>query len=300
MPNRIIKESICTSETLNSLSAEQEVFFYRLLVQCDDYGRMDARPAILLGRCYSLRLEAGTMKVSTVAGYMRALEKAGLIRFYIVAGKCYLQVVTWAVHQQIRAKHSKYPAPPAEAAESEQAEEAPTEPEIEPASIGADVISRDSTCSRIRIRIRESNTRIENPILSVPDEAESPDTLVTGLPPKRQTAQQSMVGVLAQVCVLDPKLQGGLLGKAAKQLLTAGYGPEQVQAAYGEGAWWYQNDWRGKQQQPPTVGQIQATIVQAVMGRTTGDSNGWKNREPPPAYRQEVAVVPADFKLEVG
>ena len=47
MPNRIIKESICTSDTIDQLSPEEEIFFYRLIVNCDDYGRMDARPQIL-------------------------------------------------------------------------------------------------------------------------------------------------------------------------------------------------------------------------------------------------------------
>lgn len=46
MPNRIIKESICTSDTLSRLSDFQENFFYRLIVSVDDYGRLDARPAI--------------------------------------------------------------------------------------------------------------------------------------------------------------------------------------------------------------------------------------------------------------
>ena len=52
MPNRILKDSICTSPNIDALSLEAETFFYRLLVQCDDYGRMDARPAILRARCY--------------------------------------------------------------------------------------------------------------------------------------------------------------------------------------------------------------------------------------------------------
>lgn len=42
MPNRIIKESICVSESIDSLSWFDEVFFYRLIVNCDDYGRLDA------------------------------------------------------------------------------------------------------------------------------------------------------------------------------------------------------------------------------------------------------------------
>ena len=39
MPNRILKDSICTSPNIDTLSREAEVFFYRLLVQCDDHGR---------------------------------------------------------------------------------------------------------------------------------------------------------------------------------------------------------------------------------------------------------------------
>ena len=35
MPNRILKDSICTSETIEGLTDAEEVFFYRLLVQCD-------------------------------------------------------------------------------------------------------------------------------------------------------------------------------------------------------------------------------------------------------------------------
>lgn len=47
MPNRIIKESICTSDTLASLSAEAERLFYRLMVQCDDFGLMLANPNVI-------------------------------------------------------------------------------------------------------------------------------------------------------------------------------------------------------------------------------------------------------------
>ena len=55
MPNRILKESICTSDTIDQLSWFEEVFFYRLIVNCDDYGRMDARPAILKARLFPLK-----------------------------------------------------------------------------------------------------------------------------------------------------------------------------------------------------------------------------------------------------
>lgn len=110
MPSRILKESICTSETINALSPEEEVFFYRLLVQCDDYGRMDARPAILRARCYPLRLDQ--VSDADISQWLQTLESVGLIQRYTVGGRPYLQMVTWEKHQRIRNRVGKYPAPP--------------------------------------------------------------------------------------------------------------------------------------------------------------------------------------------
>jgi hypothetical protein len=109
MPNRIIKESICTSCDIERLNWQQEVFWYRLLVQCDDYGRMDARDEILRARCFPLRLEKVSAK--DISGFKKALIEIGLIQVYETEGKPFLQVIKWDKHQQIRAKRSKYPAP---------------------------------------------------------------------------------------------------------------------------------------------------------------------------------------------
>ena len=108
MPNRIIKESICTSESIASLSDFQEVFFYRLIVNCDDYGRMDARPAILRARLFPLR---DRLTFKDIQSALQALADAGCVELYMVDGKPYLRLPTWEVHQQIRAKKSKYPEP---------------------------------------------------------------------------------------------------------------------------------------------------------------------------------------------
>jgi hypothetical protein len=143
MPNRILKDSVCTSDNLDHLTAEQEVFWYRLLVQCDDYGRMDARPAILRARCYPLRL--GTVSEQDVADWLTALVAANLVRVYEVAGKPYLQVTTWDRHQQVRAKRSKYP------------------PMIADDSIGNHLLSDDRTCTRNPI---QSNPNRESESLS--------------------------------------------------------------------------------------------------------------------------------------
>jgi DnaD/phage-associated family protein len=107
MPNRILKDSICTSDNLDALTADEEVFWYRLIVQCDDYGRMDARPAILRARCYPLRLQ--TVSENDVSRWLASLQRAGLVHVYTIDGKPYLQIATWDKHQQVRAKRSKYP-----------------------------------------------------------------------------------------------------------------------------------------------------------------------------------------------
>jgi hypothetical protein len=111
MPNRILHERICTSETLAGLEPAEEVFFYRLLVQCDDYGRFDGRPMVIRARCYALQLDRVTD--ADVAGWLDAIERAGLVRRYVVDERVYLCVQTWKRYQQTRAQSSKYPEPPA-------------------------------------------------------------------------------------------------------------------------------------------------------------------------------------------
>ena len=107
MPNRIIKESICTSENIDQLSPIQEIAFYRLMVNCDDFGRMDARPRLLKARLFPLK----DMDETDIIAIMQALEKAELIVMYLVDGKPYLQMKTWERHQQVRNQKSKFPSP---------------------------------------------------------------------------------------------------------------------------------------------------------------------------------------------
>lgn len=108
MPNRIIKESICRSDSIDSLSWFEEVLFYRLIVVCDDYGRFDGRAAVIRGACFPLKDDITKKQISEA---IDKLSTAGLVRGYEVQGRPYLQLTTWNCHQQIRAKKSKYPAP---------------------------------------------------------------------------------------------------------------------------------------------------------------------------------------------
>lgn len=111
MPNRIIKESICTSNEIDALTPEQEIFFYRVIVNCDDFGRMDARLSILRAKCFPLRVDK--VKDRDIQRCLGALVEQNLIFIYSVDGKTYIQMTTWEKHQQVRAKRSKFPAPEA-------------------------------------------------------------------------------------------------------------------------------------------------------------------------------------------
>lgn len=108
MGNRIIKESICISPTIDQLSWFEEAFFYRLMVNCDDYGRMDGRIAIIKSKLFPLK----DITKTTVQNAINKLSEAGLVVRYEANGQPYLQLVTWGRHQSIRNKKSKYPDPP--------------------------------------------------------------------------------------------------------------------------------------------------------------------------------------------
>lgn len=109
MPNRIIKESICTSENLNNLESDAEIFFYRLIVACDDYGIFYANPSLLRSKCFPLKVDK--IKDKDVEKWTNALVNAGLIFLYEYEGRTYLKMSKWEQHQQVRSKKSKFPTP---------------------------------------------------------------------------------------------------------------------------------------------------------------------------------------------
>ena len=107
MPNRIIKESICQSEEVNKLSWFAEVLFYRLIVNCDDYGAFDGRPLIVKNTLFPLK---ENLTAATVSKAITELATAGLVIPYEVCGKPYLRLPTWTKHQRVRESRAKYPS----------------------------------------------------------------------------------------------------------------------------------------------------------------------------------------------
>ena len=108
MPNRYIRESIRTSDSLNELNSFEEVFFYHLIVTVDDYGRYDARPKVLRSALFPLREK---ITEETISKTLDSLSRAGIVTLYEVSGKPYLQFTNWSSYQTIRNKHSKFPGP---------------------------------------------------------------------------------------------------------------------------------------------------------------------------------------------
>lgn len=108
MPNRIIKESICTSESLAELSDFEFRLWVGLITQADDAGRGDARPAIIKGRVFPLR-ERVTVK--EIDNALHGLAAKGCVTLYMVGGRPYFWFPTWSEHQRIRDVKPKYPGP---------------------------------------------------------------------------------------------------------------------------------------------------------------------------------------------
>ena len=152
MPNRILKESICTSDNLNELNPQEEIFFYRLIVNCDDFGIFDARTKILRSKCFPLKTD--TIKESDIEKWLKGLIKANLCFLYEVDGKRYLKMTSWERHQQMRATRSKYPTPDSDGCKI-----------ISIDSNGNQMISDDYKCPRNPIQSESNpnpNRSIEN------------------------------------------------------------------------------------------------------------------------------------------
>lgn len=155
MPNRIIRESICTSDSVDKLSWFEEVLFYRLIVNCDDFGRFDGRAAVVKNRLFPLK-ENLTLK--TVENALHGLASAGLIALYVFEGKRFLYLPTWGKYQTQRAKVSKFPSPD----EGTQADE------IICKQMRADVPVFENRESRIEFAIRDAEDSAEPQAASTP------------------------------------------------------------------------------------------------------------------------------------
>jgi hypothetical protein len=108
MPNRIIRESILTSPTVDAMSADEERFFLRLMLLVDDFGRFDARPSVIRGRAFPLKRDVSD---ESILAWLRRLVELEVVSVYEAKGKRFVWFLNWDTYQNRRAKESKWPAP---------------------------------------------------------------------------------------------------------------------------------------------------------------------------------------------
>lgn len=115
MPSRVIRGEINRSESLSAVSIEAELTFRALLMAADDYGRFDARPAILKAELFPMRASATPSKVLGWIQELAALADPPVI-LYESDGRPYLYMPSWERHRGggKRGAASRYPAPPQE------------------------------------------------------------------------------------------------------------------------------------------------------------------------------------------
>ena len=112
MPNRVIREGFIDSESVNALSESAEVFYHRLMLIVDDYGRYEADPLMLMSKLFwrqPERWSAEKIKHALHECSTCGADDTHLISVYRVGKKLYLQINNF--RQVLRAKHEKYPGP---------------------------------------------------------------------------------------------------------------------------------------------------------------------------------------------
>jgi len=108
MPNRILKESIRESYSINQLSDKAEILFYRLVTYADDFGLFKADPCLVNKALFPLK----DYREKQVTLWLDEIGAAGMVAFYQGSDdKPYGYFLSWDKHQQQRAQKAKHPKP---------------------------------------------------------------------------------------------------------------------------------------------------------------------------------------------
>jgi len=108
MPNRIIKETIRTSKSVNALSDFQFRVWMYLITYVDDYGCGSADPELLKGFVFPRRKGVTEAQIRDA---LTSLANTGMIVLYENDGESYFYFPKWGDHQRIQSKVRKYPDP---------------------------------------------------------------------------------------------------------------------------------------------------------------------------------------------
>lgn len=108
--DRMIRAAIRYSEKVNGWPIPLRYFWTQLWGFCDDFGRGRYSPPLIKADTFPLDDEVTTQ---TVSRWMTALEIAGVVVPYEVAGKPYFFIPGWDENQSLRyQKKSDIPKPP--------------------------------------------------------------------------------------------------------------------------------------------------------------------------------------------
>lgn len=102
MANRLLFDSLLTSQRWNDLGHAAQNFYVRLMLVVDDFGAFDGRESVIANACYP------TQRVD-VSELLAALHAAELITRYSNAGKPFVAIMRW--QNEVRGKR-RFPAPP--------------------------------------------------------------------------------------------------------------------------------------------------------------------------------------------
>lgn len=109
MGNRMLKESIRTSRTVNAMTDFQFRVWAYLITYVDDYGCGSADPELLKGLVFPRRKR---LSESDIKDALDGLAGMGCIHLYDVDGESYFCFPNWGEHQRVQAKKRKFPEPP--------------------------------------------------------------------------------------------------------------------------------------------------------------------------------------------
>lgn len=152
MPNPCLMRDWTDSLKVNSLDAQSERFFTRLMQKSDDHGRHPADLRLLKSRLFPL---LNDVRNTDCSRWLAACEKAGLVRCYLVAdGRKFCEILSFGQ----RKKWMKSEHPP---------------PEGQPALFAAEetIGAPDRSRSRSRVEKEETSTRAEAPEKHFPEAA---------------------------------------------------------------------------------------------------------------------------------
>lgn len=105
------------------------------------------------------------------------------------------------------------------------------------------------------------------------------------IPISEQSNQQLFFGKVAEICAVDMKLKRGHIAKTVQRLKAAEYSLIDLE---NFNTWWYLNDFRGKNGDPPTLGQLEEKIYQSKLGRKNGKGKHTIYDNPPQPSAEEI------------